>query len=324
MKVLIVHDRVSKTPSKDEEDTLLEVEQVSKVLQEKGDIVTSVEFSLNLADFGEYIAEFCPDVIFNLVETLEGSRLLYLAPVLFESLHLPYTGGNSQGMFLSSDKLLAKELLLGASIPTPRWFSFRKRQKDPLDLEVLVDLPLIAKPISEEASVGINDDSILTFSSSKAIEQFLCTHDFEGLFLEEFIEGREFNISVLCVEGEPKVLPPAEIVFDDYPLGKPEIVGYEAKWDADSFAYSHTRRTFDFPLSDKQLLERLESITLQCWNLFGAKGYSRVDFRVDRQGNPYVLEVNVNPCISDDSGFTAACERSGMTYDGMIDRIIQE
>jgi D-alanine-D-alanine ligase len=319
MKVLIVHDKLSVHPTKDELDTLLEVEQVSNALSLSGNQVDRLEFSL---DFNEMKHQFelrQPDVIFNLVETLEGSRLLHLAPEFFEILKIPYTGCGSRGMFLSSDKILAKQLMERSSIPTSPWVGLQ----DTEHISVLVGVPVIIKPVAEEASVGIGDSSIQTFFSQKALLQALRENVGGPVFAERFIEGREFNISICSLDGVPTVLPPAEMVFLDYPKGKPEIAGYEAKWDESSFAYTHTKRTFDFPPSDEALLSKLTELSLQCWTLFGTKGYARVDFRVDREGNPFVLEVNMNPCIAADSGFTAACAQSGICYTAMIEQIIR-
>ena len=318
MNVLIVHDSLSDRPTKDELDTLLEVEQVSRALTSLGHQVDRLAFSLNFLLLKEQLEAKHPALVFNLVETLEGSSLLHLAPEFFETIHMPYTGCGPRGMFLTSDKLLAKQLMERSSIPTPPWVSV----EDTGGISALMGVPLIIKPVSEEASVGINDSSIQTFSSPKALLQALLTKEGGPFFAERFIEGREFNISVWALDGVPAILPPAEMVFFDYPEGKPEIAGYEAKWEEQSFAYAHTRRTFDFPPTDELLISRLKDLSLQCWNLFGAKGYARIDFRVDSQGNPFVLEVNMNPCIANDSGFTAACERAGFSYNAMIEQII--
>ena len=136
--------------------------------------------------------------------------------------------------------------------------------------------------------------------------------------------GREFNLSVLASESGPQVLPPAEIDFAAYPADKPRIVGYQAKWDEASFEYHHTPRRFDFPPSDSGLVAELGRLAIGCWHQFGLRGYARVDFRVDRQGRPWILEVNSNPCLSLDAGFAAAVERAEMTYDEAIRRIVQD
>ena len=99
---------------------------------------------------------------------------------------------------------------------------------------------------------------------------------------------------------------------------------YRAKWATDSFEYEHTRRSFDFSPPDEPLLRQLADIAKHCWDAFDLCGYARVDFRVDQAGQPWVLEVNANPCLSPDGGFVAAAEQSGLDYNGLIDRIIRD
>ena len=137
-------------------------------------------------------------------------------------------------------------------------------------------------------------------------------------FAEAYIDGREFNLSLLASKAGPQVLPPAEIRFEDYPEGKTRIVGYRAKWHESSFEYLHTVRSFEFPPEDDELLSRLKDLAVRCWSLFDLRGYARVDFRVDRDGRPWVLEVNVNPCLSPDAGFfAAAATRPGSPSPGL-------
>ncbi|MHC1692995.1 MAG: hypothetical protein AB9828_08210 [Sphaerochaetaceae bacterium] len=319
MDILIVHDKLPASPSKDELDTMVEVAQVTRALRANGHHVMRSAFSLNLATVVKRIGSYKPQMVFNLVETLHGSRLIHLAPALFEALRVPFTGGGSQGMYLSSNKLLAKRLMRLAGIPTPEWVEDPKTA----DLSALLGSPLIVKPIAEEASVGINDDSVRVFNTRDELEQAFSTFGPATVFAERFIDGREFNISILPIKGVPQVLPPAEMCFLDYPLGKPAIAGYEAKWEESSFAYTHTQRNFAFGPSDSLLIGQLKDLSLRCWELFGSQGYARVDFRVDSRGVPYVLELNVNPCIAEDSGFTAAAQVAGMTHMEMIERIVQ-
>ncbi len=318
MDILIIHDPCPKNPSKDEIDTQLQALQISEALQSLGHRTESLDFSLDLLQMKSHINRSKPDYIFNLVETLEGSRLIHLAPALFETMGIPFSGGSSQGMMMSSDKLLAKKIMRYAGIPTPAW----ARNCATGDCWELLGVPVIIKPADEEASVGICDASVGVYQSQKALEEALQSPTKNRLFAEQFIQGREFNISVLPIDGVPRVLPVAEMLFVDYPVGKPKIVGYEAKWDEDSFAYSHTQRTITFPPADELLLEHLKAISLACWELFGAKGYARIDFRVDESGQPYVLELNLNPCVTKDSGFTAAAHEAGIDYMQMISLLV--
>ena len=143
-------------------------------------------------------------------------------------------------------------------------------------------------------------------------------------FAEEYIEGREFNLAMMTGPGAVEVLPPAEIDFSAFPAEKPHIVGYRAKWQADSFEYNNTPHRFDFPAADRPLLDGLTDLALQCWDLFMLRGWGRVDFRVDQSGRPWILEVNANPCLSPDAGFAAALQRAGIEFDEAIGRIIDE
>jgi D-alanine-D-alanine ligase len=316
MHILIVSDKLSKNPTKDELDTHLEVKQVRKALKALGHQVSFVSFSLNLERVRQRILARKPERIFNLVETLEGCRLLHLAPSLFEAMGIAFTGGNSHAMMLSSDKLYAKRLMLKEGLPTPPWLE----ASDLGPLTGFLGHPLIIKPVAEEASVGITDASVKTFSDEASLREALAGG---ALFAETFIQGREFSVSLLALDGETVVFDPAEMLFIDYPCDKPAIVGYAAKWEESSFEYIHTQRSFSFSQEDAPLLKTLQELSRKAFLLFGGKGYARVDFRIDEEGNPFILEVNLNPCIALDSGFVAAAQRRGLSYNQMIAMIIK-
>ena len=141
---------------------------------------------------------------------------------------------------------------------------------------------------------------------------------------EAYIDGREFNLSLLADEGGPEVLPPAEIRFDGYPPGKVRVVGYRSKWKEGTFEFANTPRTFEFPAEDVPLLSQLKELARRCWKIFDLRGYARVDFRVDGEGRPWILEVNANPCLSPDAGFSAATLRAGLTFPDVLCRIIHK
>ena len=219
-------------------------------------------------------------------------------------------------MMLSSDKLTAKHLMRKEGLPTPPWL-----EEAELDgLAVFLGHPLIIKPVAEEASVGITDASVQTFHDEASLKKALAGGK---NFAETFIQGREFSVSVLALGDEMITFEPAEMLFIDYPSNKPTIVGYEAKWEESSFEYMHTQRNFLFSQGDEQLLIALGQLSRKAFLLFGGKGYARVDFRIDECGDPFILEVNLNPCIAQDSGFVAAAQREGLSYDEMIALIIR-
>ena len=183
--------------------------------------------------------------------------------------------------------------------------------------------PYIIKPDLEHASFGIDDAAIVHIASQAEVCEIICKREFSSgrpYFAEEFIYGREFNISVMG--NPPRVLPPAEIDFAAFPKGKPRIVSRDAKWNVDSFEYHNTPRQFEFPPSDRPLIDQLTQLTLECWRLFRLTGYARVDFRVDTLGQPWILEINTNPCISPEAGFAAALEQAGFSYDAGLQKLL--
>ena len=324
MKIVILHDSVAPEANPDELDALVQAQAVSGALTELGHEPVDVAFSFEVDAATDALRAVQPNLVFNLVESVEGQgRFVHLAPALLDYLGLPYTGSPAEAVFLSSHKLTAKKLLQASGVPTPPWLTHDHTG----DVLVAGDASFIVKSVWEHASIGISDESLvrplnpqqLRCEINRRREQ-LCG----DCFAELFIEGREFNISLLASEDGPEVLPPAEIEFVSYPPEKARIVDYDAKWNPDSFAYHHTPRCFDFPDADRPLLRQLKAVARRCWNLFGLRGYARVDFRVDPQGRPWVLEVNANPCISPDSGFVAAADRAGLSFPQMIQRIIED
>jgi D-alanine-D-alanine ligase len=317
-KSLILINKISENPTEDEMDVLSQASEVEFALTELGYDSCREFMDLNLEQTKQNIIRHSPELVFNLVETIDQrGDLIYLAPALLGSMHIPYTGCTLDGMFLTSNKILTKQLLVHNGVRTPEWF----------DGESQPDLnptkTYIAKPLWEDASVGINDSSVFR-GDKPAIIQQLKERWGKGFFVEEFIDGREFNISVLGGENGPQVMPLAEILFHEFPAGKPKIVGYAAKWDQDTFEYKNTLRSFDLKNTSKNLQTELQEMALQCWKIFGLKGYARVDFRVNTEEKPYVLEINANPCISPDAGFFAACSIAGLTFTDVVKRIIYD
>jgi D-alanine-D-alanine ligase len=321
MRVVVLHNAVHADSGPDEEDVLVQADAVCVALSGLGHLATRLSCTLDLRALKSMLEEERPDAVFNLVESIEGDgRLIHFVPGLLETMGLPFTGNPAEAFFLTSHKVLAKELLHGAGLPTPAWSGAASRGG-----EAPGGGRYIIKSIWEDASLGLDDDALVD-CSEEALAGFLLAREGEPgapFFAETFIEGREINLSLLGdVEGGVKVLPPAEILFSGYPTGKPRIVGYRAKWAPDSFEYMNTPRTFSFSDSDEPLLERLSELAVRAWNLLKMRGYGRVDFRVDGDGRPWILEANANPCLSPDAGFTAALDRAGHSYEEGIARIL--
>ncbi len=322
-KIVILHTDVTADASEDELDCLKQAETVSAALQKLGYRTILMPFVLDLGKNIKALRQAHPHVVFNLVETLAGrGSLIYLAPALLDLLNIPYTGCRTDAMYLTSNKPMAKKIMCDAGIATPAWFtgegdSFGSTTAD----------TVIIKACWEDASVGLDENSVIKINHSADI--FNAIHNGRqklgvSCFAEAYIDGREFNVALLASPSGVQLLPPAEILFLDYPKGKVKMLDYRSKWIEDSFEYDHTRRTLDIAAKDETLIDSLRDIALRCWNLFGLRGYARVDFRVDQRGNPFVLEINANPCLSPDAGFVAALEQASISFHEAIGLLIDD
>lgn len=325
MKVLILYDRMTEEGANpDQIDVLVQAKAVVQALEELGNESTRLGLGMDLKAFMGELKRLQPDLVFNLVESVEGhGRLIHFVPTLLELLRIPYTGTPADALYLTSNKLIAKKVLEGAGIRTPASFLLEEsRHRDPPPKGTY-----IIKSMWEHASIGIDDGSVLFVDDSQQLfwEMEWRKQRLGGAcFAERYIEGREFNLSLLASHEGPEVLPPAEIRFHDYPDGKWRIVDYSAKWNHTTFEYAHTNRSFEFPESDQFLLFRLATLAKECWELFNLRGYARVDFRVDRDNEPWVLEINANPCLSPDAGFVAAATQRGLDFNQVVERIIHD
>ncbi len=321
-RVLFLHERIESGAPADRQDLRNEMEFLAGVLRNLGYDVTAHPISLDLRSVSRAVNRIRPDVVFNLAETVDGQgRLVHLAPAILDRLGVPYTGNGTEAMFLTSNKLVAKEVMRQAGIPTPRAATLEQVLHGEVDLT----LPCIIKSVWEEASVGLDEDSVIRDRSRLKDELLRRLPELGGSgFVEEYVEGREFNLSLLAGPGGPRVLPVAEMCFEDWPEGKERVVGYRAKWDPDSFEYEHTVRSFRLAPSDEPLVRRLVTIALRCWERFGLRGYARVDFRVAQDGSPFVLEVNANPCLSPDGGFMAAAREALLTPEQVLTAILSD
>lgn len=316
--VVFLYNKLSDHPKEDELDVVRQMRFISKALRKLGYIPYSVPFSIDLAEAIKELKKFNPLVVFNLVEMVEGTgELLSFGPLILNYLRIPYTGVPLEPMFITTSKILTKKQLNLLKINTSSWFTM-----DDLD-KLNPKEKYIVKPIWEDGSLGLDEHCVFSGNDRNYISKLKSFHK-KSFFVEQYVDGREFNLSILGGKKGPQVMPPAEILFKDYPEGKPRIVGYNAKWTEDSFEYNHTPRTFRFKKNEQQLLEELKMIALRCWHDFELKGYVRVDFRVDRNNVPFVLEINGNPCISPESGYVAATRKAGLKFTEVVKRIIED
>lgn len=301
----------------DELDVLTQVNYIEENLK-KLDIDTYRKgITGNFMNEIEQLAGEKPGFVFNLVESINNKgELCYFVPALLNMHSIPYTGNPLEAMFITTSKSLTNKILLQENISTP--LSCSPSQHGMLKH----GKKYIIKPVWEDGSQGITSDSVFTCTAGyeKNFEQKNDSH----WIIQEYIDGREFNISVLWGENGPEVMPPAEIIFHNYGGEIPKIVDYRAKWIEDSFEYKNTVREFPGSKLDGELRRRIEETALKCWHVFGLRGYARVDLRIDKEDNPFVIEVNANPCISPDSGLVAATREAGLPMTEVLLRIISD
>lgn len=275
-------------------------------------------FVFNLDALRNLIAEHRADAVFNMVEAIFGQgELAPVVPTLLEKLNVPFTGCCAAPMALAGDKPLAKDLLRLAGLPTPNWHEVPFK-------DVIDGASYIVKSATEDASLGLDGGAVVKGRDAVRARAEFCRKQHGGRwFAEAYVEGREFNISVLEENGAPRVLPIPEMVFHDWPPDRPRIVGYDAKWTEDAPECMGTVRHFPSEAGEPALYKALGELSKAAWRLFGLTGFARVDFRIAPDGEPFILELNPNPCLEPGSGFAAAAAEAGMSYAEAIERILK-
>jgi D-alanine-D-alanine ligase len=316
-KCCIIYNQPRENALPDELDVLDQVEYIEKNLREIG--IETYQKGIT-TDFMREVAEVAAeksDFVFNLVESINNKgELCYFIPALLNMHSIPYSGNPVEAMFITTSKAMTSKTLRTAGINNPKGFL-------PSEWKQLVPgNRYIIKPVWEDGSLGITVESVFTFSAEMGdkLSQYADSH----WIIEDYIEGREFNVTVLASENGPEVMPPAEMTFHNFEEGKPKIVDFKAKWEEGSFEYENTIRHFPGENLNPDLERRIRDAALRCWNVFGLRGYARVDMRVDHNNNPYVIEVNANPCLSPDSGVVAAVTAAGLPFTTVLKRVIND
>ncbi|MBN1686714.1 MAG: ATP-grasp domain-containing protein [Spirochaetales bacterium] len=322
--VAVLYGRLLPDAGLDDQDILNEAAFISGALRELGYEPVWFEVGPDTSELERELLRLRPARVFNLADAIDGREdYVTVAPDMLERLGLPYSGTSAKAMRLASNKPEAKKIMTGAGIPTPPVVNL---PLDDLAFQDAAGAPkaFIIKPVSGSASDGIDDDSVLR--SRRDVEN-IDAERLRGLtcgeaYIEPFIPGREFAVALLEGAEGPEVFPPSEILFEGYPKDKPKIVGYAAKWLADSFEYKNTPRQFPAAAADGPIISRLRDLAVRCWNAFGLGGYARMDFRVDSGNEAWLIDINPNPCLSADAGFMAAAGRAGLTINDVVARIV--
>jgi D-alanine-D-alanine ligase len=292
------------------------VEAVHQALAELGYFVVRVPLLPPLENVREKLAGLDAELIFNLFEGFDDCPEAEAAVAyLLSELGLTYTGCQGDALSLALDKARAKSILKESGVDTPRYQLLDGETLDAFHL----NYPCIVKPCAEDASHGISADSVVSDAATLARQVGRVTDAYGGgALVEEYIEGREFNATVLGNKA-PEVLPISEIVYS-LPPGMPRLLTFPSKWEPESFYFRFTRPVCPAEI-EPDLHDQIADAAVSTFRLLGCSGYARVDFRLDAQGRPLVLEANPNCDISPTSGAARQARAAGMTYSQFVERI---
>lgn len=260
-----------------------------------------------------------PDLVFNICETFANRNIFEVNVAAFlELLEVPFTGSGTTGLLLAQDKAIAKKLFTFHRVPCPDFAVFHG---DNLDLGGQLRFPLFVKPLRADASIGIAAESVVT-NLEQLLERVRYVHSLgEAAIAEEFVEGRELYVGVLGGE-RPIALPVVELQFrGGFPKGRPRIADWRSKFEKDSAEFKGTRSVI--ARLSGELRQRLQTLAVNAFEALQLRDYARVDFRLDAQGNPFVLEVNPNPYLEHSGELAIAAKAAGFEYPQLIEHILK-
>jgi D-alanine-D-alanine ligase len=274
----------------------------------------------NLTVLRTAIAEWRPDIVFNLLEEFDGIVTYDQHVVAFlELMKQPYTGCNPRGMLLSRDKVLSKQLLSYHRIPTPQFVVFPRGRK--VHIPSKLRFPLFVKSSTEDASLGIAQASVVA-DAKQLGERITFIHEqtSSDALVEEYIEGRELYVGVLG-NDRLSVFPVWEMRFGSLPESLPAIATRKVKWDRryqQKYGIT-TAAAQDLP---EGVLGRLEKLSRRIYRALHLTGYARMDFRLRSDGSLFVLEANANPNLAAAEDFAQSAQTAGVAFDELLQKII--
>jgi D-alanine-D-alanine ligase len=279
---------------------------------------------VNLADdlrvLERLLARNPPDVVFNVVEHFrEDPEHESHVAALLDVHEVAYTGCGPFALTLCRRKALTKLVLLANGVPTPR---YRVLSEPKISRRHGLHYPLIVKPAREDASAGVDRESVVHDHAALLARLAYTITEYPGAALvEEFIEGRELHVSVWG-NDEPEVLPIVEFDFSDLPPDHPTIISFDAKWNPLEQVFHQVFTICPARLS-RRALKRVREAALAAYRVTGCRDYARLDLRLTPDDHPYVLEVNPNPDLTEGVSFMESAEKAGYTFEAALKTIVE-
>src|SRR5512133_680817 len=266
------------------------------------------------------LAKCGADLVFNLTESYAGddTKEMHVAAYM-DLVGLPYTGAGPHANFLAQDKAIAKKMFAFHGIRTP---FFATAYRGQIDHAHDISFPLIVKPMSEDGSIGINSDAVVT-SIKELMERVQYIQDeFDSpALIEEYIEGREIYAAILGSYESTRALPLVELDLSKLPEGLPKIASYDVKFEKHTEAHRLTKSAVATDL-DEETMTRLRETAIAAYRAVKLRDYGRIDMRLTPKGEVYVIEANPNPWLSSKHAFAMAAKASGLSYTQLIGEIV--
>jgi D-alanine-D-alanine ligase len=267
----------------------------------------------NASNLLEKIDNLGVDIVFNISEGLTGRNRESQVPILLEMAGIPFVGADALTLGLTLDKVMAKKIFISDKIPTPKFFEASCAQA--LSDYDHCKFPLIVKPRFEGSSKGLSESSrVANIDELRKQVDFITKTYKQPALVEEFISGSEFTVAIVGNEN-PEVFPVVQIKID-------------GKLQLNDMFYTFARITSDRleyicpAVISNELKKKIDELALKVYHSVECRDFGRVDFRVDKNGNPYVLEINPLPSLSTEDVFMLIAQHIGITYEQMVGKIL--
>jgi D-alanine-D-alanine ligase len=318
-KDLVPPDKKKGEFDRDQVDWLTEWD-VATTLKKMGHDVLCLGVISDLSKIRGAITDFKPHIVYNLLEEFDGEAIFDQNVVSYlELMKIPYTGCNPRGLILARDKGLAKKILTYHRIKTAPFCSFSKsRKKAKLTKDLIY--PVIVKCQNEEASLGLTKAALVN-NEEKLLERVAFIHNEYKVdaIAEQFIEGREFYMGVIG-NHRLKTFPAWELTFEKVESPEKEFYGQSAKWNMGYRKRKGIQTGRANLPSDVE--KKMADICKRTYRALGLNGYARIDLRMDKEGQLFVIEANPNPDIAESDDFAKSAHFSKLSYKNLLKKIL--
>jgi D-alanine-D-alanine ligase len=297
--------------------------EIADILHDGGWRACVVSVQDTIADLPEFFRASRIDAVFNLVESLgndcarEGEL-----PAMLEQIGIPYTGNPPLALRLALAKDFAKRMLAAHSLPVPHGMTVFQHADLTAKAIAKLSFPLFVKPARSDASIGIDQGSIVADADAlRRRVTWLLDSGLGPALVEEYLPGREINVAIFPDPFTGAIVP-TEIDFSSYTPDLAPIVTYNCKWLPSTPEYN----AFSKPCADKlppALLNEVRRLARAAFLAVGGASYGRVDMRLGRDGRPRIIDVNPNNDLDRDAGLAIAARSVGLEYPALIVQIAE-